>query len=248
MTQRVALVTGAVGGIGTAIVTELAKAGFKVAGNYIPFEKDKLPQWKEARQKDGVSVELFEVDVTDFEACGKFIADVQAKLGPVDVLVNNAGITRDATMKKMKKENWDMVINTNLNSVFNMTRQVVEGMLERKYGRIINISSMNGQKGQFGQANYSAAKSGIHGFTMSLAQEVARNNVTVNSVAPGYTGTPMVMAIDEKILKSIIAQIPAGRMATPEEIAWTVRFLADERSGFVNGAMIPVNGAQYTCF
>ncbi|MBF0135645.1 MAG: acetoacetyl-CoA reductase [Magnetococcus sp. DMHC-1] len=248
MTQRVALVTGAVGGIGTAIVTELAKAGYKVAGNFIALERDKIPQWNEARKKDGISVELFEVDVTDFDACGKLVADVQAKLGPIDVLVNNAGITRDATMKKMKKENWDMVINTNLNSVFNMTRQVVEGMLERKYGRIVNISSMNGQKGQFGQANYSAAKSGIHGFTMSLAQEVARNNVTVNSVAPGYTATPMVMAIDEKILKSIIAQIPAGRMATPEEIAWTVRFLADERSGFINGAMVPVNGAQYTSF
>ncbi|MBF0153985.1 MAG: acetoacetyl-CoA reductase [Magnetococcales bacterium] len=248
MTQRVALVTGAVGGIGTAIVTELAKAGYKVAGNYIPLEKDKLPQWKEARQKDGVSVELFEADVTDIDSCAKLVADVQAKLGPIDILVNNAGITRDGFMKKMKKENWDAVINTNLNSVFNVTRQVVEGMLDRKYGRIVNISSMNGQKGQIGQTNYSAAKAGIHGFSMALAQEVARNGVTVNTIAPGYTATPMVMAIDEKILKSIIDQIPAKRMATPEEIAWTVRFLADERSGFVNGAMIPVNGAQFTSF
>ncbi|MBF0625556.1 MAG: acetoacetyl-CoA reductase [Magnetococcales bacterium] len=248
MSKRVALVTGAVGGIGTAIVTELAKAGFKVAGTYIAMEAKILPDWKAAREKEGVSCELFEVDVTDFDACIKLIADVEAKCGPVDVLVNNAGITRDATMKKMKKDNWDMVINTNLNSVFNVTRNVVEGMLDRSYGRIVNISSMNGQKGQFGQANYSAAKSGIHGFTMSLAQEVARKGITVNSVSPGYTATPMVRAIDEKILKSIIAQIPAGRMAEPEEIAWTVRFLADERSGFINGANVPVNGAQYTCF
>jgi acetoacetyl-CoA reductase len=185
-------------------------------------------------------------DVADFDSCGKAVAEVQAKLGPVDVLVNNAGITRDMTFKKMDKVNWDAVMRTNLDGMFNMTKQVADGMVERGWGRVINVSSVNGSKGAFGQTNYSAAKAGVHGFTKALALEVARKGVTVNTISPGYIGTKMVTAIPEEILNSkILPQIPVGRLGKPEEVAGLIIYLASEEAAFLTGANIAINGGQH---
>src|SRR5690606_14913909 len=185
-------------------------------------------------------------DVSDFDSCGACIDEVTKAVGPVDVLVNNAGITRDMTFRKMGKADWDAVIRTNLDSVFNMTKQVIEGMVERRWGRVINVSSVNGQKGAFGQTNYSAAKAGVHGFTKALALEVARNSVTVNTISPGYIGTKMVTSIPQEILDSkILPQIPLGRLGKPEEIAGLVAYLASEEAAFVTGANISINGGQH---
>ncbi len=237
---RVALVTGGSRGIGAAISIALKAAGYKVAANYAG--NDEAAQ----KFKAETGIPVYKWSVADYEACAAGIKQVEADLGPVEVLVNNAGITRDAMFHRMTPQQWREVIGTNLDGVFNMTHPVWSGMRDRKFGRIITISSINGQKGQAGQANYSAAKAGDIGFTRALAQEGARAGITVNVVAPGYIGTEMVMAIDEKVLNErIIPQIPVGRLGTPEEIAKCVVFLASDDSGFITGSTISANGGQY---
>ena len=244
MAKKTALVTGGAGGIGSAICVELAGKGMKVFAGYHPTEepgaKAKLKEWQAA----GIDISIVPGDVSAFASC----AEMAKATGPVDILVNCAGITRDKSLRKMTEEDWHAVLDVDLNSLFNVTKQYIDAMADKGYGRIINISSVNGKKGQFGQTNYSAAKAGVHGFTMALAQEVARKNVTVNSVSPGYTETAMTKAIDPEITKQIVAQVPAGRMAQPEEIAYTVGFLADERAGYITGANISVNGGLFISF
>lgn len=237
---RVALVTGGTRGIGAAISIGLKEAGYTVATSY--GGNDEAAN----KFKDENGIAVYKWDVGDFEACKAGIAQVESDLGPVDVLVNNAGITRDGTLHRMSLENWRAVMSTNLDSLFNMTRNVIEGMRSRGYGRIISISSINGQKGQLGQANYSAAKAGVFGFTKAVAQENAFKGITVNAVAPGYIGTEMVRAVPEEILNTkILPLIPAGRLGEPEEIARCVVFLAAEESGFITGATLSANGGQY---
>ena len=243
MTQRVALVTGGTGGIGTAIVKKLADMGHKVATNYRSAEKARA--WQDRMKADGYDVFLAHGDVTSPEDAEKMVREVEAALGPIDILVNNAGITRDGTFHKMKSDQWAEVINTNLNSCFNVTRPVIEGMRERKWGRIIQISSINGLKGQYGQANYAAAKAGMHGFTISLARENAKNGITVNTLSPGYIATDMVMAVPEEVRAKIVADIPTGRLGTPEEIAYGVAFLADEQAGWITGSNLDINGGHH---
>ena len=245
MAQRVALVTGGVGGIGTEICKQFVQAGYKVVATYAPIEAGIIGEWQAARQAENIAIELAEVDVTDFDSCARMVAEVTAKVGPIEVLVNNAGITRDATLKKMKKEQWDAVINTNLNGVFNLTSHIFPAMLDAGFGRIVNISSINGRKGQFGQCNYAAAKAGMHGFTMSIAQEGARKGVTCNTISPGYTATRMMLDIPKEHLDPIIRQIPVGRLAEPSEIARCVLFLAADESAFITGANLDVNGGQF---
>ncbi|MEJ1994749.1 MAG: acetoacetyl-CoA reductase [Limibacillus sp.] len=237
---RVALVTGGTRGIGEAISVGLKNAGYTVAATY-GGNDEAANKFKEAT---GISV--YKWDVADFEACKEGIAKVEADLGPIDILVNNAGITRDTTLHRMKPEQWSAVISTNLDSLFNMTRNVIEGMRERGFGRIISISSINGQKGQFGQANYAAAKAGVIGFTKTVAQENAAKGITANVVAPGYIGTEMVRAVPEEVLNSkILPLIPVGRLGEPEEIASCVTFLAGDDAGFITGSTLSANGGQY---
>ena len=237
---RVAVVTGGTRGIGAAISKAMKAAGYKVAAVY--HGNDEAAQKFKAETGIGV----YKWDVSSFEACAAGIKQVEADLGPIEVLVNNAGITRDATLHRMKPEQWTAVINTNLGSLFNMCRNVIEGMRERKFGRIVNISSINGQKGQIGQCNYSAAKAGEIGFTKALAQESARNGITVNAIAPGYINTEMVQAVPKDVLeKNILPQIPIGRLGEPEEIARCVVFLASDDAGFITGSTLTANGAQY---
>ena len=243
MTSRVAFVTGGTGGIGTAIVKRLADMGHKVATNYRNEEKAKA--WQAQMKEAGYDVTLVKGDVTDADEAAAMVKDVEAKLGPIDILVNNAGITRDGTFHRMKADQWMDVINTNLNSCFNVTRPVIEGMRERKWGRIIQISSINGLKGQYGQANYAAAKAGMHGFTISLARENARNGITVNTICPGYIATDMVMAVPEDVRNKIVAQIPTGRLGQPDEIAYAVGFFIPEEAGWITGANLSANGGQY---
>ena len=243
MTSRIALVTGGTGGIGTAIVKKLADQGHRVATNYRNEEKGLA--WQRQMKDAGYDVILAQGDVSTPEEAEAMVRDVEKQLGPVDILVNNAGITRDATFHKMTAQQWQDVINTNLNSVFNVTRPVIEGMRERKWGRIIQISSINGQKGQYGQANYAAAKAGMHGFTISLAQENAKFGITVNTVSPGYIGTDMVMAVPEAVREKIVAQIPTGRLGTPEEIAYAVSFFIPDEASWITGANLSANGGQY---
>lgn len=243
--QRIALVTGGNGGIGTAICRELADKGLKVIAGYYEPEKEAAEQWQAAMKSAGYEIDLVGGDVSDYDSAGKMITEAESSVGPIDVLVNCAGITRDKTLKRMTADQWNAVIRTNLDSAFNMTQQVIGGMLERGYGRVINISSVNGQRGQFGQANYSAAKAGLHGFTMATAQETALKGVTVNTVSPGYIATDMTKAIAPEILDSITQTIPMKRMGEPEEIAQAVAWLADERTSYVTGANIPVNGGLF---
>ena len=243
MTQRTALVTGGTGGIGTAIVRRLAHMGHKVVTNYRNEEKTKV--WREQLHADGIDVLTVAGDVSDPKACAAMVREIEDKIGPIDILVNNAGITRDSTFHKMSYEQWTDVINTNLNACFNVTRPIIEGMRARKWGRIVQISSINGQKGQYGQANYAAAKAGMHGFTISLAQENAKFGVTVNTVSPGYIGTDMVMAVPEEVRAKIVAQIPLGRLGDPDEIAYAVAFFLDEKAAWVTGANLAVNGGHY---
>jgi acetoacetyl-CoA reductase len=243
MGARVALVTGGTGGIGTAICKRLAGLGHKVATNYRNEEKARA--WQDRMRKDGIEVTLVHGDVSSPEEGAAMVREVEAKLGPVDILVNNAGITRDTTFHKMTAQQWQEVINTNLNSVFNVTRPVIEGMRDRRWGRIIQISSINGQKGQYGQANYAAAKAGMHGFTISLAQENAKFGITVNTVSPGYIATDMVMAVPEEVRNKIVAQIPTGRLGMPEEIAYAVAFFIPDDAGWITGANLSANGGQY---
>jgi len=240
MSQRIAVVTGGTGGIGTAICKKLAAAGHKVWAADI-VDDAKGAEWVAARKAEGFDFGYVRADVTDTDGC----AAALAKVGQVDILVNNAGITRDAVFKKLTKVDWDAVMGTNLDSVFNMTKPVIDGMLERGWGRIINISSINGQKGQFGQTNYSAAKAGMHGFTKALAQETAKKGITVNTISPGYIGTDMVMAIKEEIRDQIIAGIPVGRLGKPDEIAALVTYLASDDAGFITGANVAINGGQH---
>ena len=237
--SRVAFVTGGTRGIGRAITERLAADGYKVAAGYSGND--------EAAQKtaDELGIMVVKGNVGSFEDCQRAIREVEAEIGPIDVLVNNAGITRDGMLHKMTPEQWSQVISVNLDSLFNMTRLVIEGMRERGYGRIVSISSINGQKGQMGQSNYSAAKAGLIGFSKAVAQENARKGITVNVVAPGYIDTEMVRAVPEKVLESIIAQIPVGRLGRADEIADAVAYLASERAGFITGSTISVNGGQY---
>ena len=243
MSTRVALVTGGTGGIGTAICKRLIDAGHKVATNYRNEEKTRA--WQEKMKADGYEVTVARGDISSPGDAEAMVRQVEEALGPVDILVNNAGITRDGTFHKMTAEQWQDVINTNLNSVFNVTRPVINGMRDRKWGRVVQISSINGQKGQYGQANYAAAKAGMHGFTISLAQENARHGITVNTVSPGYIGTDMVMAVPEAVREKIVAQIPTGRLGTPEEIAYAVAFFLPEEAAWITGANLSANGGQY---
>ena len=243
--QRVALVTGGTGGIGTAICRRLAREGRKVVASCLPGECANLKSWQQERQDEGLEIGLVAGDVSSAAACSTMIDEVEEKYGPVEILVNCAGITRDASFKRMEIDHWESVINTNLNSVYYVTRPVWEGMLERGFGRIVNISSVNGQRGQFGQVNYSAAKAGMHGFTMALAHEGAAKGITVNTVSPGYVETAMTMAMRDDVREAIIAGIPMRRMCTPEEIASTVAFLASDETTYITGANIPVNGGLF---
>jgi acetoacetyl-CoA reductase len=242
---RLALVTGGMGGLGESIATKLASSGYRVAVTYSP-SNAKSQDWLAEMKSRGMSFHAVGVDVADFDSCAAGARQVHDAFGPVDILVNNAGITRDMTFKRMGKAEWDAVLHTNLDSVFNMTKQVLDGMVERGWGRVINISSVNGQKGQFGQTNYSAAKAGMHGFTKALAYEVARRGVTVNTISPGYIGTKMVMAIPKEVLESkILPQIPMGRLGKPEEIAALIIYLVSDDASFVTGANIAINGGQH---
>jgi acetoacetyl-CoA reductase len=236
---RVAIVTGGTRGIGEAISVALRDMGMKVAANYAGNDE-------RARQfTDRTGITAYKWDVSDYDACMEGAAKVEAELGPVDVLVNNAGITRDTTMKRMDRDKWQDVIDTNLGGCFNMAKAVFDGMLGRGYGRIVNIGSINGQAGQYGQVNYAAAKSGIHGFTKALAQEGARAGVTVNAIAPGYIDTDMVAAVPPEVLGKIIAKIPVNRLGKAEEIARGVAFLVGEDAGFVTGSTLSINGGQH---
>ena len=243
--HRVALVTGGMGGLGEAICIKLAALGYTVVTTHSP-GNTKAAEWLATMKSQGLSFKAYACDVADFESAAACVKKVAEEVGPVDVLVNNAGITRDMTFKKMDKANWDAVMKTNLDSCFNMTKQVCDGMADRGWGRIINISSVNGQKGAFGQTNYSAAKAGMHGFTKALALEYARKGVTSNTISPGYIGTKMVTAIPENILnEKIVPQIPVGRLGKPEEVAGLIIYLASDEAAFVTGANISINGGQH---
>ncbi len=243
MTSRIALVTGGTGGIGTAIVRRLVASGHQVASNYRDAGKAEI--WQKRMQDEGISVTLAHGDVSDPESCKKMVQSIKEQLGPIAILVNNAGITRDSTFHKMKYTDWSEVLRTNLDSCFNVTRCVIEDMRDNNWGRIVQISSINGQKGQYGQANYAAAKAGMHGFTISLAQENARYGITVNTVSPGYVGTDMVMAIPESVRAKIIEKIPIGRLGEPEEIAYAVHFFTNEEAAWITGANLSANGGHY---
>lgn len=248
MTKKLALVTGGVGGIGSAICAELAQKGYSVLAGYHPAEeesaKKRLAEWQAA----GVDINIISGDVASFASCEQMAATIREKHGTVQALVNCAGITRDKTLKKMTEADWNAVLNVDLNSLFNVTKQFIDGMTDAGFGRVVSISSVNGKKGQFGQTNYSAAKAGVHGFTMALAQETARKGVTVNSVSPGYVETAMTKAIPQDISDQIVAQIPMGRMAQPEEIAYVVGVLCDDRAGYITGTNISVNGGLFISF
>jgi acetoacetyl-CoA reductase len=241
--KLVALVTGATGGLGTAMCRRLVQDGYVVVANYQNAEK--AQKWQAQQKADGFDIGIYQADVSDYESVGKMIQQIESEVGAIDILVNNAGITRDGQFRKMSKENWDAVLKTNLYSVFNCSRHVINQMIEREFGRIINISSVNGQRGQFGQANYSAAKAGMHGFTKTLAMEVARKGITVNTISPGYIGTDMVMAIAEEVRNKIVSEIPVGRLGGTEEIAHLVSFLASKQASFITGANYAINGGQH---
>jgi acetoacetyl-CoA reductase len=242
--RRVVFVTGGMGGIGSAICRRLALAGHTIIAGCLPGYERK-DEWLGAMRKEGLKVHAAEGDVANFESCAGMFNNARLAVGNVDILVNNAGITRDSLFKRMTERDWNDVISTNLNSVFNVTRQVIDGMTERGWGRIINISSVNAIKGQFGQTNYSAAKAGMAGFSKALAQEVVKKGVTVNTVSPGYVETDLVMAIRAEVRAQIVASIPMGRLAKPEEIAAVVAFLASEEAGYITGANISVNGGMH---
>ncbi len=243
MTSRVALVTGGTGGIGTAICKRLAQQGLRVATNFR--NEAKAREWQSAMKDQGFDFALAKGDVGSPDEAAAMVREVEAQLGPVDVLINNAGITRDGTFHRMAADQWHEVINTNLNSCYNVTRPVIDGMRERKWGRIVQISSINGLKGQYGQANYAAAKAGMHGFTISLARENAKLGVTVNTVSPGYVATDMVMAVPEEVRAKIVADIPTGRLGKPEEIAYAVAFLVSDEAAWITGSNLDINGGHH---
>ena len=244
-TNRIALVTGGAGGLGNSICTKLAEKGYRVVLTHSPGNttiKDTLAELK----SKGHEFYAYPADVADYDSCQKCVAQVTKDVGPIDILINNAGITRDMTFRKMGRVDWDVVMRTNLDSMFNMTKPVVDGMVDRGWGRVINVSSVNGSKGAFGQTNYAAAKAGIHGFTKSLALEVAKKGVTVNTISPGYIGTKMVMAIPKEVLDTkIIPQIPVSRLGKPDEVAGLIIYLCSDEAAFVTGANIAINGGQH---
>src|SRR6185295_16888077 len=245
MAQRIALVTGGMGGLGEAICMKLEKMGIRVVVTYSP-GNTKHGEWLKEMKAQGHDFAAYACDVSDFDSCQRAVTQVTKDLGPIDILINNAGITRDMTFKKMTKVDWDAVMKTNLDSVFNVTKPIVDGMVERGWGRVINVSSVNGQKGAFGQTNYSAAKAGMHGFSKALAYEVARKGVTVNTISPGYIGTKMVLAIPKDVLDTkIIPQIPMGRLGKPDEVAGLCAYLASDEAAFLTGANIAINGGQH---
>lgn len=246
MSSRIAVVTGGLGAIGMATCRALAQANYKVIAADLPASRSRWDDIQISMKNQNIHFEP--VDVGDFGQCTSFVQQVESLHGPISVLVNNAGITRDAVLKKMEPADWDAVISVNLTSVFNLCRQVVDGMCERGYGRIVNISSIIGQTGQFGQSNYAAAKSGMHGFTMSLAREVARKGVTVNSVSPGYIKSAMTDAVPQELRDQILATVPVGRIGQPDDIARAVAFLCAEESSYLTGVNLPVNGGLFISF
>jgi acetoacetyl-CoA reductase len=248
MTQRIALVTGGIGGLGTEICRYLARSGRTVIAADLGTREDRIASFREEVSEFNGQIRFRHADVSDYEGCGDLVRQIEQEIGPVDILVNGAGITRDVTLRKMEPQHWNEVLRINLDGVFNLTRQVVDGMCNRGFGRVVNISSVNGQTGQFGQTNYAAAKAGMHGFTMALAREVARKGVTVNSVSPGYCRTQLVMAVPAPVREKIVDSIPVGRLGEPSEIARVVDFLAADDAGFITGANIPVNGGYYMGF
>ncbi|MFC3552167.1 acetoacetyl-CoA reductase [Lysobacter cavernae] len=243
MQSRVALVTGGTGGIGTAIIRRLAQMGHRVATNYR--DEARARAWQARMRGDGIDVALAQGDVSLPEQAQALVQEIERDLGPIEILVNNAGITRDSTFHRMTPLQWNEVIGTNLNSCFNVTRPVIEDMRERRWGRIVQISSINGLKGQYGQANYAAAKAGMHGFTISLARENARFGITVNTVSPGYVATDMVMAVPDDVRAKIVAEIPTGRLGTPDEIAYAVAFLVAEEAAWITGSNLDINGGHH---
>lgn len=244
MAKNVALVTGGMGGLGTAICKSLYNDGWKVVANCLPAFPP-AAEWVAKNKAEGFDFYIAEADVTDYDQCAAMVQKIEKEIGQIDVLVNNAGITRDAVFKKMVKDQWDAVLATNLDSVFNVTHPLLPLMAERGFGRVINISSVNGVKGQFGQANYSAAKAGIIGLTKALAQEVAKKGVTVNAIAPGYIGTDMVMAIKEEVRQQIVSTVPVGRLGRPDEIGDLCAYLASDKAGYITGSTININGGLY---
>ena len=246
MNRRVAVVTGGIGGLGTEICKALAHAGCTVIAADLDARAERIAAFE--RDAAGLDIRFEALDASDFDSCAALVRKIETGHGSLDILVNAAGITRDGTLRKMDKAQWDAVMNVNLDSVFNMCRHAVDGMITRGFGRIVNISSVNGQTGQFGQTNYSAAKAGMHGFTMALAREVARKGVTVNSISPGYCETALVMAIPADIRAGIVETVPVGRLGKPSEIARTVEFLTADDAGFITGANIPVNGGMFMSF
>ena len=246
MTTRVAAVTGGIGGLGTAICKALARDGCSVVAADLGGDPARIARFE--REVDGLDIRFMALDVSDFDACGAFVREVQSRFGSLDVIVNNAGITRDSTLRKMTHAQWQALLDVNLGSAFNLCRHAIDGMLERGFGRIVNISSISGQTGNFGQTNYAAAKAGLHGFTMSLARETASKGITVNSVSPGYIETPMTRAMPDAARERTQAQIPAGRLGQPDDIARAVAFLAATDAGYITGANLPVNGGLYMGF
>jgi acetoacetyl-CoA reductase len=245
---RLAVVTGGIGGLGTEICRHLARAGCRVVAADLGARKERVDAFLAEMSDSGDQAGFEAVDVSDFNSCSQLVEKIESSQGHVDILVNAAGITRDASLRKMTPGQWQELMRVNLDGMFNMSRQVIEGMCTRGFGRIVNISSVNGQTGQFGQTNYSAAKAGVHGFTMALARETAKKGVTVNTVSPGYCATPMVMAVPEDIRAQIVAQIPVGRLGDPSDIARAVAFLAADDAGYITGANLPVNGGYFMSF
>lgn len=248
MSKRIAIVTGGIGGLGSAMCRKLADQGCHVVAADLATQAERIAAFREQMQSFGERVEFAAVDVSNFESCKALITEVEGRHGRVDIVVNSAGITRDASLRKMEPAQWQDLMRVNLDSLFNMCRPVVQGMMDRGFGRIVNISSVNGQTGQFGQTNYSAAKSGVHGFTMALARETAARGITVNTVSPGYCDTALVQAVPEKIRAQIVAQIPVGRLGTPDDVADAVAFLAGDASSYITGANLPVNGGYFMSF
>lgn len=245
MNRRIVVVTGGTGGIGTAICQHLAADYRVIACYYKNGQHEQAKQWQEEQKRAGYEIDIVYGNISDFSDCEKITSLVMERYGSIDVLVNNAGITKDISLKKMTPQQWQDVIDANLTSVFNMTRNVLPMMIEKKYGRIISISSINGRKGQFGQCNYASSKSALYGFSKSLAQEVAAKGITVNTVSPGYIETPMLASVSEDVMNAIIANIPVGRLGLPRDVAHAVAFLASEESDFITGANLDVNGGQY---
>lgn len=241
---KVALVTGGMGGLGVEMCKVLAKSGHIVVTTYSGNE-EKCSAFLKATTAEGFAFKAYKCDITSFDSCAATADKIKNEVGSIDILINNAGITKDGMLRKMSLEDWNSVINTNLTGIFNITRQVLNDMIEKSWGRIINISSINGQKGQFGQVNYSASKAGVHGFTMALAQEVAKKGITVNTISPGYIATDMVMAVAEDVRNKIIAGIPVGRLGTPSDVAGLVNYLASDAASFMTGADLAINGGQH---